>query len=74
MPSFLYAFHYPEWSHISRSKLLGTCKMEGLLRTVALFLLPDAPTAYDACQSSASNSPILSSSGSWHPELLTRMC
>ena len=25
-----YAFHYPEWSHIPRSKLLSTCKMEGL--------------------------------------------
>ena len=24
-----YALHYPEWSHITRSKLLTTCKMEG---------------------------------------------
>ena len=25
-----YMFHYPEWSHIPRSKLLGTCKVESL--------------------------------------------
>ena len=25
-----YAHYYPEWSHIPRSKLPNTCKMEGL--------------------------------------------
>ena len=50
-----YAFYYPKWSHIPRSKLFGG----GFLRTVALLLLPDASEACDACQSSESDSPVL---------------
>ena len=62
-----YTLHCPEWSHIPRPKLFGTW----FLRTVALFLLPDAPRACDSCQSSVSGSPMLFSSGSWRPELLS---
>ena len=66
-----YALHDPEWAHISRPKLPKTCKMEGLRREVALLLLLDAPTVCGVCQSSASSSLVLSSSGSWRPGLLT---
>ena len=37
----------------------------------SVILLPDAPRACDSCQSSVSGSPMLFSSGSWHPELLS---
>ena len=36
---------------------------------VALLLLPDAPTACDACKNSASGSLVLSSGDSWRPRL-----
>ena len=39
-------------------------------KKVSLLLLPDAPTAYDACQSRAFGSLVLSSSDSWHPGLV----
>ena len=64
--SLSYALHYPERSHKPSSELPSTCKDGESSRRVALLLLPDAPTAYDACQSSASGSLVLSSGDSWH--------
>ena len=64
-----YALQHPEWSHEPSFELPSTCKVKGLQRIVALLLLPDAPTACDIYQSSASNSLVLFSGDSWRPGL-----
>ena len=69
--SLSYALHYPERSHKPSSELPSSLQNGESSKRVALFLLSDAPTAYDACQNSASGSLVLSSGDSWHPGLIS---
>ena len=66
-----YVLQHPEWSNKPIFKLPYCLQGEGYSKRAALLLLLDTPTAYDTCQTSASGSLVLSSSGFWHPGLVS---